>query len=241
MILNRDWGDRMVEYNVIILAAGQGKRMKADKNKQFLTLLDKPLIIHTLKPFLQDNWCNQIYLVINPNEETQMKQLLENYSCYQQVKLVYGGKERQESGYFGLLAIEEENQDKVVMIHDGARPFINREQLHQLTISAEKNHAALLAVPVTDTIKRKEAQSLETLDRTTLWAAQTPQAFSYSLILKAHKKAAADDFLGTDDVSLVERLAKPVDIVEGSYQNVKLTTPEDIMRAEMILNRQEEM
>lgn len=231
----------MVEYNVIILAAGQGKRMKAGKNKQFIALLDEPLIIHTIKPFLEDNWCSQIYLVINPDEEVQMKQLLQGYSWNERIRIVFGGKERQESGYLGLLAIEQENQDKVVMIHDGARPFVEEKQLHQLAISAENNDAALLAVPVTDTIKRKKARSLETLDRSALWAAQTPQAFSYSLILKAHRKAAAEGFLGTDDVSLVERLEKPVNIVEGSYQNVKLTTPDDIMRAEMILKRQEEM
>jgi len=230
----------MVEYNVIILAAGQGKRMKAGTNKQFIPLLGEPLIIHTLKPFIQDDWCQHIYLVINPQEESHMQQLIADYSWKHQVTFIDGGAERQESGHLGLLAIEEEKQDQIVMIHDGARPFVNQEQLHQLATSAQINDAALLAVPVTDTIKRKTKHSLETLDRSTLWAAQTPQAFSYSLILAAHKEAKEKDFLGTDDVSLIERLGEPVAIVEGSYQNVKLTTPEDIMRAEMILTRQEE-
>ncbi|SHN37118.1 2-C-methyl-D-erythritol 4-phosphate cytidylyltransferase [Gracilibacillus kekensis] len=230
----------MVEYNVIVLAAGQGKRMNAGKNKQFIELLDEPLIIHTLKRFIQDSWCQHIYLVINPTEHQQMQQLLANYLWNNQVTLVEGGKERQESGYKGLLAVKSEEQERIIMIHDGARPFVNEEHLHALAQAATQKKAALLAVPVTDTIKRKNGDNVETVDRSTLWAAQTPQAFQYDLIKKAHENAISANFLGTDDVSLVEVLNEPVEIVEGTYHNVKLTTPEDIMRAEMILNRQEE-
>ncbi|QGH36885.1 2-C-methyl-D-erythritol 4-phosphate cytidylyltransferase [Gracilibacillus salitolerans] len=229
-----------MKYNVIVLAAGQGKRMNAGKNKQFIELLKEPLIIHTLKKFIQDSWCHNIYLVINPNEQKQMEDLITAYQWQNQISFVYGGRERQESGYKGLLAISEENQDMVVMIHDGARPFVEEAELHELAHAAKEKKAALLAVPVTDTIKRKNGNKIETLDRSTLWAAQTPQAFEYQLIKKAHQQAIAAEFLGTDDVSLVEALGVPVDIVHGTYQNVKLTTPEDIMRAEMILERQEE-
>ncbi|GAE93784.1 2-C-methyl-D-erythritol 4-phosphate cytidylyltransferase [Gracilibacillus boraciitolerans JCM 21714] len=230
----------MVEYNVIVLAAGQGKRMKAGKNKQFIELLKEPLIIHTLRKFIQDNWCRHIYLVINPLERTEMEMLLTNYSWHKQVIVVHGGKERQESGYQGLLAIKGDEQQRVIMIHDGARPFVEEQHLHALAQAAKQEKAALLAVPVTDTIKRKSGCKMETLDRSTLWAAQTPQAFDYNLIKNAHEKAISCNFLGTDDVSLVEALEMPVEIVEGSYRNVKITTPEDIMRAEMILNQQEE-
>ncbi|WP_091486211.1 2-C-methyl-D-erythritol 4-phosphate cytidylyltransferase [Gracilibacillus orientalis] len=229
-----------MKYNVIVLAAGQGKRMNVGKNKQFIELLKEPLIIHTLKKFIQDKWCQNIYLVINPNEQNQMEELIATYQWQNQITFVPGGKERQESGYNGLLAISEEQQDMVVMIHDGARPFVEEAHLHELAHAAKEKKAALIAVPVTDTIKRKKGDRIETLDRSTLWAAQTPQAFDYQLIKEAHEQAKATDYLGTDDVSLVEALGEPVDIVQGTYQNVKLTTPEDIMRAEMILERQEE-
>ncbi|MFD2657911.1 2-C-methyl-D-erythritol 4-phosphate cytidylyltransferase [Gracilibacillus thailandensis] len=230
----------MVKYNVIVLAAGQGKRMNAGKNKQFIELLNEPLIIHTLKKFIKDSWCQNIYLVINPNEQEQMEELIVSYQWQDQIIFVHGGRERQESGYQGLLAINEEQQDMIVMIHDGARPFVEESQLHELAQAAKGKKAALLAVPVTDTIKRKNGDKIETLDRSTLWAAQTPQAFNYPLIKKAHEQAIASEYLGTDDVSLVEALGEPVDIVQGTYQNVKLTTQEDIVRAEMILERQEE-
>ncbi|WP_066189131.1 MULTISPECIES: 2-C-methyl-D-erythritol 4-phosphate cytidylyltransferase [Gracilibacillus] len=230
----------MVEYHVIVLAAGQGKRMKAGRNKQFIELLNKPLIAHTLAKFIQDDWCQKVYLVINPTEQQIMEELIADYHWQDKVQLVHGGKERQESGYAGLLAIDASAHDQVVMIHDGARPFVVIEQLHELAMAAKEKQAALLAVPVTDTIKQKNGEKIETLDRSVLWAAQTPQAFDYQLIRQAHEHALAQQFLGTDDVSLVEALDKPVDIVQGSYQNVKLTTPEDIVRAEMILNQQED-
>lgn len=223
---------------MIVLAAGQGKRMKTGRNKQFIELLHKPLIIHTLEKFVRDNWCEQIYLVINPADQQVMMELISSYRWRGQIQFVHGGKERQESGYKGLLAVEPAHQEKVVMIHDGARPFVEEQHLHHLAVAARAKGAALLAVPVTDTIKRKNGDQLDTLDRSILWAAQTPQAFDYQLIKRAHEHAASEQILGTDDVSLVELLGAPVEIVQGSYQNVKLTTPEDILRAEMILNSQ---
>ncbi|UOQ50514.1 2-C-methyl-D-erythritol 4-phosphate cytidylyltransferase [Gracilibacillus caseinilyticus] len=230
-----------MKYNTIVLAAGQGKRMNAGQNKQFIELLNKPLIIHTLERFIHDTWCYHIYLVINPNEQREMETLITKYGWQHQITIVHGGSERQESGYNGLCAIKPESRDLVVMIHDGARPFVKQTHLHELAEVAQKNRAALLAVPVTDTIKRKQGDKLDTLDRSTLWAAQTPQAFSYDLILRAHESAKRSQYLGTDDVSLVEALDEPVEIVHGSYHNVKLTTPEDIMKAEMILTQKEEV
>ncbi|UOQ87503.1 2-C-methyl-D-erythritol 4-phosphate cytidylyltransferase [Gracilibacillus salinarum] len=229
-----------MKYNVIVLAAGQGKRMNAGQNKQFIELLNKPLIIHTLEKFIHDTWCRHIYLVINPNEQQEMEALITEYGWQHQITIVYGGSERQESGYNGLCAIKPESHDQIVMIHDGARPFVKQAHLHELAKVAQEKKAALLAVPVTDTIKRKQGDRIDTLDRSTLWAAQTPQAFSYDVILRAHETAQTSQYLGTDDVSLVEALDEPVEIVHGSYHNVKLTTPEDIMRAEMILTQKEE-
>ncbi|WP_089743789.1 2-C-methyl-D-erythritol 4-phosphate cytidylyltransferase [Gracilibacillus ureilyticus] len=231
-----------MEYHVIVLAAGQGKRMKAGKNKQFIHLQGQPLIVHTLENFVKDDWCKAIYIVISESDQAEMRALLKNYSWSEQIHFVSGGKERQDSGYQGIKAIQPDRPDDIVMIHDGARPFVGKEHLHQLAVIAKEAKAALLAVQVTDTIKQKKAEGIETLDRSVLWAAQTPQAFHYNVIKKAHEMANEQQFLGTDDASLIEEYMPEVqvEIVEGSYQNVKLTTPEDILRAEMILNKRGE-
>ncbi|WP_289217153.1 bifunctional 2-C-methyl-D-erythritol 4-phosphate cytidylyltransferase/2-C-methyl-D-erythritol 2,4-cyclodiphosphate synthase [Halobacillus campisalis] len=227
----------MINYTAIILAAGQGKRMLAGQNKQFLMIHDVPLIIHTLTVFVQDTWCNEIVLVTNEQEHTQMKNLLKEHSLIQKVQLVNGGIERQDSVYEGLQAIKLKHQP--VFIHDGARPFVKTEHLHELADLVDKKRAGLLAVPVTDTIKQKDNGRLNTLDRHTLWAAQTPQGFAYDLIKEAHNSAKDSGYYGTDDASLVERLHYKVEIVEGSYDNIKLTTPEDLAKAESYVKQGE--
>lgn len=226
----------MTKYTAIVLAAGQGKRMLTGRNKQFLIVDDKPLIIHTLSVFDQDDWCEELVLVTNEKERSQMEQLLTDFPIQQEVRLVDGGAERQNSVYAGLTVVE--NRGVPVFIHDGARPFVSQQLLHELAETAREKKAALLATPVTDTIKRKSATRLETLDRSTLWAAQTPQAFSYDLIKLAHEEAKKRGYYGTDDASLVERLDREVAIVKGSYDNIKLTTPEDLHKAEAYLSNQ---
>ncbi|WP_204501789.1 2-C-methyl-D-erythritol 4-phosphate cytidylyltransferase [Aquibacillus albus] len=226
-----------MKYTAIVLAAGQGKRMNAGENKQFIKLLDKPLIIHTLAIFDKDDWCESIVLVANPKEIDRIKELLTEYQLEKQVILVNGGKERQDSVRNGVHNIS--NKNSIVFIHDGARPFVQQMHLHRLAEVASEKGAALLAVPVTDTIKQKTAATLTTLDRSILWAAQTPQAFQYHVIFKAHERAADDQFIGTDDASLVERLGEKVEVVRGSYDNIKLTTPEDLQRATTYLQNKE--
>nr|WP_173917979.1 bifunctional 2-C-methyl-D-erythritol 4-phosphate cytidylyltransferase/2-C-methyl-D-erythritol 2,4-cyclodiphosphate synthase [Halobacillus sp. Marseille-Q1614] len=227
----------MINYSAIVLAAGQGKRMLAGQNKQFLMINDQPLIIHTLIIFSQDPWCEKIILVTNEKEHAQMQEVLNEYPIEKQIQLVNGGKERQDSVYAGLMALAEESDDSLVFIHDGARPFVKRDNLHKLAEVVSKEGAGLLAVPVTDTIKQKGEQ-LVTLDRKTLWAAQTPQGFRRTLITNAHHQAQEENFYGTDDASLVERLGEPVAVVEGSYDNIKLTTPEDLSKARSFLTDQ---
>ncbi|MCT2536627.1 2-C-methyl-D-erythritol 4-phosphate cytidylyltransferase [Aquibacillus koreensis] len=222
-----------MEYIAIVLAAGQGKRMNAGENKQFITLVDQPLIIHTLQVFAKDAWCKSIVLVVNSREKQRIEQLVDGFSLQKDICIVEGGAERQESVFKGLRSIND--PESLVFIHDGARPFVTRDHLHKLAEVASQKQAALLAVPVTDTIKERNGEKLTTLDRSVLWAAQTPQAFQFDLIYKAHKSALDEAFIGTDDASLVEKLGYPVQIVEGSYQNIKLTTPEDLERAHSIL------
>lgn len=223
-----------MSYDVVIPAAGQGKRMKAGRNKLFIELKGDPVIIHTLRVFDSHRPCEKIILVINECEREHFQQLLADYPFQTAIELVAGGDERQHSVYKGLKAVK---QEKIVLVHDGARPFIKHEQIDELIAEAEQTGAAILAVPVKDTIKRvQDLQVSETIERSSLWAVQTPQAFRLSLLMKAHAEAEYKGFLGTDDASLVEEMeGGSVRVVEGSYTNIKLTTPDDLTSAEAIM------
>lgn len=222
-------------YEVIIPAAGQGTRMGAGKNKLFIELNGVPVIIHTLKVFDNDEWCKGIILAVNPIEETLFKEMLTKYRIQKVSTLVAGGNERQQSVYNGLKAVKTEG---VVLVHDGARPFIDQSTIHQLVCEAEASGAATVAVPVKDTIKKVSNKSvLETVERSSLWAVQTPQAFRVSILRSAHGEAERKSFSGTDDASLVEFEGGHVSVVEGDYDNIKLTTPEDIYFAEAIIRK----
>ncbi|KSU57401.1 2-C-methyl-D-erythritol 4-phosphate cytidylyltransferase [[Bacillus] enclensis] len=227
-----------MEYRVVIPAAGQGKRMKAGKNKLLLELNNCPVIIHTLRVFDRDPACRGIYLAIHPGDRETLQELIQRFSIKKVVKLVDGGEERQHSVYNAVLEID----GGIVLVHDGARPFIKQATIHQLTEEAESSGAAIAAVPVKDTIKKVKGGTVEeTIERSSLWMVQTPQAFRLPLLKRAHSEAAADGFLGTDDASLAERIGIDVSIVESDYDNIKLTTPEDLYFAEAIVKKQEEM
>lgn len=224
-----------MNYNVIIPAAGQGKRMGVGKNKLFLELNSEPIILHTVRIFLQDTQCKQVLLVINEQDQDEMMNLFANSPLSEKIHFIIGGNERQYSVYNGL---QEVKNVEIVLVHDGARPFITSSVIHQLVEEAVKHGAAIAAVPVKDTIKKVEGQTvIETIERSSLWQVQTPQAFRVSLLQKAHQKAIEDQFLGTDEASLVERLKYPVQIVMSSYDNIKLTTLEDLYFAEAILKK----
>ncbi|KMJ56763.1 2-C-methyl-D-erythritol 4-phosphate cytidylyltransferase [Bacillus sp. LL01] len=225
-----------MKYQVIILAAGQGKRMKAGKNKQFIELQGKPVIIHTLNVFEADPDCEQIKLVINDKEKDIFKELLTLFPIKKVKEIVPGGEERQDSVYNGLNSITSAD---IVLVHDGARPFISHKVIHNLVETASKEGAAIVGVPVKDTIKRVSKESIveETVERSSLWSIQTPQAFRYPILKEAHEKAKMENYLGTDEASLVERINVPVHIVEGEYENFKLTTPEDLILAKAFLQR----
>ncbi|PLR96343.1 2-C-methyl-D-erythritol 4-phosphate cytidylyltransferase [Bacillus sp. T33-2] len=226
-------------YQVIIPAAGQGKRMGAGKNKLFLTLNDVPVFIHTLKVFEEDDECEGIVLVIHPDDREQFVRLLDFYQIVKVTALVPGGRERQDSVYNGLKAVRS---DGIVLVHDAARPFIKRQIIHQLVKAAELEGAAIVAVPVKDTIKKADSlHVIETVERSSLWAVQTPQAFRVSVLLDSHKQAVQDSFIGTDDASLAERLGHKVIIIKGDYDNIKLTTPEDLYFAEAIIRKQQSL
>lgn len=212
--------------------------MGAAGNKLFLKLRGKPILAHTLEVFQQDAWCEQIILAIKEEERPMMEACLKEYNFTKVTKLVAGGKERQHSVYE---ALKVANGAELVLVHDAARPFIHPHVIHQLAEAAAEKGGAVAAVKAKDTMKRVvDGRIEETIDRETLWAIQTPQAFRYELLLAAAQEADEQGFLGTDEAMLAERAGIPVYIVESSYDNQKMTTPEDLVLGELILRRREE-
>ncbi|QQK78570.1 2-C-methyl-D-erythritol 4-phosphate cytidylyltransferase [Salicibibacter cibi] len=227
-------------YTVIIPAAGQGKRMNAGANKQFLNLQAVPLIVRTLQIFENDEACEAMIVVANKDEMIEMKRLFTDYGLRKVTALVPGGQERQESVYAGLLELNQ--PEGVVLVHDGARPFVRPEEIRRLVAEVGETQGAVLATKVKDTIKKgsREQMVTETLAREELWSVQTPQAFPHKLLKKAHDVAKKKAFAGTDDASLVEHIGGKIRIVPGNEENIKLTTPYDIGIAEVILKKREE-
>lgn len=224
----------------IILAAGRGTRMNQTINKMYLPLKGKPIIAHTLEAFYSLDIVQGITLVVSPGEEELMREkVLDIYPPKKPIKLVQGGAERQHSVYNGLKELPSDTQ--LVAIHDGARPLITPQVIERSFEVAKRWGAAVAGMPVKDTIKVVDSNDRvkDTPDRSYLWLVQTPQTFRYSLIMEAHKRAIEDNFLATDDSALVERLGKEVYMIEGGYENLKVTTPEDIAIAEEILTTRE--
>ncbi|MDI3310542.1 MAG: 2-C-methyl-D-erythritol 4-phosphate cytidylyltransferase [Thermoanaerobacterium sp.] len=222
--------------SAIVVAAGKGRRMGTKLNKVFLKLNGKPVLYYTLNVFEKLSELNEIVLVVS-NEDIDYcrREIVDKYNFKKVKRIIAGGMERQESVFNGLKAVD--SRCDIVMIHDGARPFIDKATL-QKGIEESKVHSAVgIAVPVKDTIKVVDDGNfvVATPDRTYLMAIQTPQIFEYKLIYEAHLKAMEDGFLGTDDTVLVERLGHKVKLVEGSYRNIKITTPEDLIISEAFL------
>lgn len=222
-----------MNYTVVLPAAGSGKRMKADKNKLLLQLFGKPIFLYTLEVFEQDPQCEAIWLAVKAEERNIIEQYVTDYGITKVQGYAEGGMERQDSVRACLEAIP---LCDVVLVHDAARPFISREVIGRLVSAAVESGAAIAGVPVKDTIKKAAAGVIqETVDRESLWMIQTPQAFTYDLILTAARSAAQDGFMGTDEAMLVERLNLPVQIIESTYENVKMTTPDDLIYGKAIL------
>lgn len=228
-----------MEYTVVLPAAGSGTRMKADKNKLLLELVGKPVFIHTLEVFQKDPACQSIWLAVKKEEQPIMESYVREFGLTKVAGYAIGGRERQDSVRACLEAIPP---CELVLVHDAARPFIERRVITQLAETAEAHGAAIAGVRVKDTIKKAHSGIVaETVDREALWIIQTPQAFRYPLLLEAAKSAEADRFLGTDEAMLIERLGLPVRIVESTYENVKMTTPDDLVYGKAILeSRQQE-
>ncbi|WP_427137809.1 2-C-methyl-D-erythritol 4-phosphate cytidylyltransferase [Psychrobacillus psychrodurans] len=225
-------------YTVLLPAAGSGKRMGAGQNKLFLELRNVPILIHTLRVFDRDPNCEQIVLAVKKEEKALIERLLKEYCITKVSAIAEGGEERQHSVYAGLKAVTTKG---IVLVHDAARPFIHQEVIQQLVQAAHTSGAAVAAVRAKDTMKKAVNGIIqETIDRESLWIIQTPQAFQYTLLEKAERLAEVENFLGTDEAMLVERLGERVHIVESTYDNVKMTTREDLLYGEAILNKREQ-
>ncbi|MEK4701685.1 2-C-methyl-D-erythritol 4-phosphate cytidylyltransferase [Solibacillus sp. FSL R7-0668] len=224
-----------MRYEVVLPAAGSGKRMGAGQNKLFLTLVDKPILVHTLLVFEQDENCTGIWLAVKDEERALIQSLLAKYAITKVKGLPTGGAERQHSVHS---CIKEMQAVEVVLVHDAARPFIKVPTITELTNVAYHKGAAIAGVRAKDTMKVVENGLIkETVDRDSLWMIQTPQAFRFDLLAQAEDVAEKVGFLGTDEAMLVERLGHEIHIVESSYENVKMTTQEDLIFGEAIIHR----
>lgn len=226
----------------IVLAAGQGKRMGTEIQKQFLMLGKKPVLYYSLQCFQNTDFIKDIILVTAMESvEYCRREIVEKYNLTKVTKIIHGGKERYDSVYEGLMACED---TKYVFIHDGARPFIFGEMLERAREAAVEHGACVVGMPSKDTIKAADAQGFvgSTPDRKSIWMVQTPQVFEYNLILEAHnsiRKGTMENI--TDDAMVVEMATcNPVKLVEGSYENIKITTPEDLLIADVFLKNREQ-
>lgn len=225
-----------MDVAAIVLAAGQGKRMKSGTNKQYLLLEGKPVLAHTLQAFEDSDLISEVIVVARADELAFCAQeVVAKYAFKKVSKIVEGGKERQDSAYQGLVAVSV--KCGLVLVHDGARPLVTPELINAAVAKARTGVSAVSAVPMKDTVKEAAPDKtvLKTLSRAALWAVQTPQVFSYAKLVKAHEEARLDNYLGTDDASLLEHIGEKVALVLGSYENIKITTPIDLVLAEAIL------
>lgn len=224
---------------VVIVAAGTGSRMNMGINKQFIKLEGKEIIAYTIEKFYNNSNIEDIVVVVKEDEsELFKKEILDKYN-FKNIKIAYGGKERQDSVYNGLKLLDEKCD--VVLIHDGARPFVSDKIIDKSIEEAKEHKAIVVGVPVKDTIKviDNDKNIVDTPNRSVLWAVQTPQTFDYNILIDAYKDAFKNKFYGTDDAMLVERIGYKVKMLEGSYNNIKITTQEDLNVGSQILRVQD--
>lgn len=220
----------------VVPAAGKGIRLKKRTPKP-LVLLDKyPIIIHTLKALSRSGLINNIVLVVDKDYLSRFKSEVKKNKLNKIKKIVSGGQHRFDSVRNGILSVDSDAD--LILIHDAVRPFIAQKIIKDSIVAANKIGACVVAVPVKSTIKEVKLSNLlvkKTLDRNVLWEIQTPQVFKRDVILKAYK--SNKNRLAFDDTSLVEKLGKDVKIVRGSYENIKITTPEDLLFAKALLKK----
>ncbi|MFD0961916.1 2-C-methyl-D-erythritol 4-phosphate cytidylyltransferase [Paenibacillus chungangensis] len=223
------------KWGVVIVAAGRGTRMGTKESKQYLQLGDRPVLVHTLELFQQLAIVEEIVLVVGQHDVRRCEEWIGTYGMTKVKAVVSGGGERQHSVLLGLRAISTD----WVMVHDGVRPFVSAAAVEGCCHAAQSGGAAVLAVPVKDTIKQVDRAGtiVSTPDRRSLWAIQTPQAFRRAELVDAHEQAEAEGYLATDDAMVMERMGTRVIVAKGEYTNIKITTPDDLPLAEFLLQQ----
>ena len=223
----------------IVLAAGKGSRMQADRPKQYLLLKEKPVLYYSLKAF-EESSMDEVVLVVGEGEvEYCQKEIVDVYKFKKVTAIIEGGKERYHSVYNGLKEMCKNGVD-YVFIHDGARPFVTVELIHKLLEEVKMHQACVAGMPVKDTIKIVDNDQFVTAtpERRLVWLVQTPQVFDYKLVYEAYEKIMEKEQAGiTDDAMVVEQMTgHPVKLIEADYRNIKITTPEDIVIGESFLS-----
>jgi len=226
----------MPEVAVVIPAGGVGSRFGARTPKQFLRLGTMPILAATVQHFTRHPAVRAVVVAAPEPWVTRAGRILGRVVTHTPLTVVAGGRTRQDSVWLALQAAPEDVE--IIVVHDAVRPMITRRLVDTVVRAAAAEGAAICALPLTETVKRVRAERVEaTLDRSELWAVQTPQAFRADLLREAHEKARRDGVVGTDDAMLVERLGHPVRVVRGLAENVKITTPEDLRRARFLAGR----
>lgn len=228
-----------MKSTAIVLAAGQGKRMNSKVQKQFLLIKGKPVLYYSLSCFQNSREIEEIIVVTGKESINFCKQeIIEAYGFSKVKAVIPGGKERYDSVYAGLCACEDSDY---VFIHDGARPFLSNDMIRRGKEAVLGYGACVIGMPSKDTIKIADENGMveSTPSRNKVWNIQTPQIFSYTAIREAHEKARQQNMADiTDDAMVIERFGNmKIKLVEGSYENIKITTPEDIVVAEKILEK----
>ena len=228
----------MSKVTALIPAAGMGRRMGNAVAKQFLPLGDKPMLAHTLLAFQRASGIDEIIPILSEEDmESCLRDVIELYHITKVKTLVVGGRERQDSVANGLKKVEKDAS--IVLVHDGVRPFVTQEMIKEYVEFAKKGECVAVGVPLKDTIKEVDDKGIvrSTLERSRLWAIQTPQTFPVKILRRAYEESYRNKTCGTDDATLVERTGGKVRVIMGSYENIKITTPEDLLVAEEILKR----
>lgn len=221
--------------HALIPAAGRGERFGGRTKKQFLALCGLPVIVHTLTLFQNAPLIDEIVCILPKEDISYFEPFILKNRLTKVKRVIPGGGRRQDSVRAGISLLEEGNDpDDLVLVHDGVRPLAPRLLIERVVRAAQEFGAAVAALPVSDSLKEVSTEGVikRTLPRENVWAMQTPQVFRLGLLAQAYRRAERDHFLGTDEAALVERLGFPIHCVEGSPENIKITTPWDLKMAE---------
>jgi 2-C-methyl-D-erythritol 4-phosphate cytidylyltransferase len=227
-----------MKVTVIIAAAGAGRRMKADRPKQLLVLNDTPILVYTIRKFDRCRLVDRIVVAAPRESVDEVRKLVSAAGFSKSVSVVQGGARRQDSVATAMQHMDPDTT--IVAVHDAVRPFVSVEEIESVIHEAEKSGAAVLAIPIVDTVKQIRRDRIEsTLTREHLVLAQTPQVFRAEVLRDAFERAKKDEYYGTDESSLVERMDHPVAIIRGSERNIKITRPDDLALARFYLQEEQ--